>query len=1023
MLSKSCCSLLFPFILLCFLLVPNAQGQVGLLHFQHLGLREGLSQSTSRTLFRDSRGFMWIGTGGGLNRFDGNRVKVYNTQPNDSSSLADPYVLGRMFEDNKGNLWFATATAVHCYQRATDNFRRFPLQASEPVQLDAQGIFWVCSAGILYQLDTRTALNKASAAAFVKVEMVQGSRFSFIAENSEKSLFFDYGKLDGLTVYKWEAGHLKAPVSYLNAGSMRCVVWHVWQESPDLIWCATSKGLCLLSLSSTAKPMFFESFNRQTVGESRYIQPLDGSTVAVAAKSGLYFFDTQKKVFTNHFYHQPEQRGSLSGDNIYALLLDSERNLWVSVWTKGVDYVNLDKNKFQFFQHKTQKSKKEQFVPGPMLQTPDGTVWCGSQMHGLIAMNTKGVLLSDFSAQVASPEQLFNLDRGDLLVRNFQGQLLRFSPATKTARPIEYQRKPLFTGTIVPADGQVFYIAAQDGPGLFQLRFTPAGDPICAPLQNKALDSLHFYLGCRGRNKHEFFWVDGDSKVYQLLLQPKMMLTYVTTLPNFPTTSLSTDKDCWIGGSFGLLRFSGNPIVSERITPKEGLPDNMVYALLKDSKEYLWLSTNKGLVRFQPDSLKFTSYHLQDGLQDLEFNRNSALAAADGQFWFGGISGFNRFDPLAVRPLATKAQIRVTGISVQDSPWNPADNISEQTHFEFDWHESTLSFHFAGLEFSDPANVRLKYRLDCTNGDAYDKDWVLCPDAGGFARYANLPYGHYCLSIMAANSDGIWNESDIKRLTIYIRPPFWLTWWFLSLVAAAAIIAAYCFYKSRLARAQRANAQKLEMAEAEMKALRAQLTPHFINNSLNSLRAFLLRNDLTGANDYLSNFARLTRAILESSFHHTVRLEDELDLLRAYVKTETKHLSHPIHYQEQLVDDLDAYEIQVPSMLLQPFVENALVHGLKPLEREGHLTVRVEQQGQYLLLSVEDDGAGRKTAETANTPGKPPSRALQITSDRLKYYDQRHGTRSDWSIVDLTDAEGASIGTRAEIRLGLFKTI
>lgn len=1023
MLSKSRYSLLFPIALLFFLLVPNAQGQVSPLRFQHLGLREGLSQSTSRTLFRDSRGFMWIGTGGGLNRFDGNRVKVYNTQPNDSSSLADPYVLGRMFEDNKGNLWFATATAVHCYQRATDNFRRFPLQASEPIQLDEQGVFWVCSAGILYQLDTRVALNQTSAAAFAKVGAVQGSRFSYMAENSEKGLFFDYGKLDGLTVYKWEAGRLKAPANYLNAGSMRCIVWYVWQERPDLIWCATSMGLCLLPLSGEAKPVFFESFNRQAVGETKYIEPLGGSVVAVAAKSGLYFFDTQKKVFTNHFYHQPEQWGSLAGDNIYALLLDAERNLWVSVWTKGIDYVNLNKNKFQFFQHKTQKSKKEQFVPGPMLQTPDGTVWCGSQMHGLIAMDTKGSLLSDCSAQVASPEQLFNLGRSDLLVRSLGGQLLHLCPATQAVRPISYQQRPLFAGAIVSAEKQVFYAAYNNKPGLFQLRFTPAGDPICIPLQNKALDSLYFYWGCRGRSSNEFFWVDYTNKVYQLLLQPKLALTYVTTLSSFPMASLSKGKVCWISGAFGLLRLSGDPIALRWITPKEGLPDNMVYALLKDSKEYLWLSTNKGLVRFQPDSLKFTSYHLQDGLQDLEFNRNSALATADGQFWFGGISGFNRFDPLAVRPLATKARLRVTGISIQDNPWNPADNISEQTHFEFSWDKSTLSFHFAGLEFSDPANIRLKYRMDCADGRAYDKDWVFCPDARGFARYANLPHGRYRLSLMAANSDGVWDESSAKQLNIYIKPPIWLTWWFLSLVAAAVIMGAYLFYKSRLARAQRANAQKLEMAEAEMKALRAQLTPHFINNSLNSLRAFLLRNDLTGANDYLSNFARLTRAILESSFHHTVRLEDELDLLRAYVKTETKHLSHPIHYQEQLVDDLDAYEIEVPGMLLQPFVENALVHGLKPLEREGHLTVRVEQQGQHLLLSVEDDGAGRKAVEATNTPDKPPSRALQITGDRLKYYDQRHGTRSDWRIVDLTDAEGAPVGTRAEIRLGLLKAI
>ncbi len=970
---------------------------------------------------------MWVGTAGGLNRFDGNQVKVYAPVLNDSTSLADPYILGPMFEDAAGNLWFATANAVHCYQRSTDNFRRFPLASDnptpEPVQLDAQGILWVCGAGTVYQLDTRTALNPDARTSphFVPIGQATGSRFSYMEAGPQKGLLLAYGDREGegLAIHRWEAGRLAPPTKYFN-GPSACKVQHVWQETPGVIWCATAKGLCRLLTSDAGQPAFFDVFQGQPVGRARSIQPLSPTMIAVATNSGLYFFDTEKRHFTQRFYHQQEQPGSLAGDNLHTLLLDQERNLWVSVWTKGIDYVNLDKNKFQFFQHKNQKSQKGTFVPGPMLQTADGTIWCGSQMHGLIALNADGSMQADYSAQIASPEQLFDLGNGELLVSLFGGPLVRFLPAARTTHPILYQQKPLVAGTVVSAGNHVFYVAPMGEAGLLRLQVN-AGKVSCAPLHHPALSAQAYYWGCRGRNPHEFFWVDYTNKLYQLRLNPAPVLTHLATLSSFPTASLSDAKDCWISGAFGLLRLSGEPIASRWITPKEGLPDNMVYALLKDRRQYLWLSTNKGLVRCQPDSLQYTLYALSDGLQDLEFNRNSALAAADGQFWFGGINGINRFDPLAIRPLPTAARPQITGISIQDAPRDAQDNVGEQTYFEFPWNKATLSFYFAALEFSDPANTRLKYRLEYAHGRPYDKDWVVCPDAKGFARYANLPPDQYRLKLMAANSDGRWNEAGVKQIGIEITPPFWKRTWFLALMGLLVLTALYVFYRFRLAQLQRANLQKLEMAEAEMKALRAQLSPHFIYNSLNSIKAFLLRNDLAGANDYLSGFARLMRAILESSIHHTIRLEDELDLLRAYVKTETKHLAHPVHYEETVSEAVDPYEVQVPGMLLQPFVENALVHGLKPLQREGRLAVQVAQQGQHLLLSVEDDGLGRG-ANQPNKPGKPPSRALQITGDRLKYYDLRHGTRSEWRIVDLIDAQGAPRGTRVEIRLGLFKT-
>ncbi|MEO6759845.1 MAG: histidine kinase, partial [Saprospiraceae bacterium] len=434
-----------------------------------------------------------------------------------------------------------------------------------------------------------------------------------------------------------------------------------------------------------------------------------------------------------------------------------------------------------------------------------------------------------------------------------------------------------------------------------------------------------------------------------------------------------------------------------------------------DTDDY-WLATNKGLIRFHPAGMKFQRFSAADGLQALEFNRASCFHTADGTLWFGGIGGYNHFRPAEIQALTTVPAIRIVDIQINEKPYPYPDNPVERRSLRLPYDSATLAFHFAALEFSDPANNHLRYRLRYADNRDFDRDWIYCPDAKGFARYTKLPPGSYKLQIMATNSDSLWNPVP-KEFFIEITPPYYQTWWFRALLSLAGLLLLYAFYRFRLAGMRKKEEQKRKMIELELNVLRTQLNPHFISNNLISINHFIRNNGVEKVRAYVSTFARLMRNVLESARNPTVSLTDELDMLRNFVAVESGRFPQPIDFSVQLQPGIDPDQIALPGMLLQPFVENAIVHGLAPRNGEGHITIRVSRERDALVFTVEDDGLGRNS-RPASSGGERKSHGLDITRERLHLHDLQHGSSSSLSLEDLKNDDGTVMGTRVILRLG-----
>jgi signal transduction histidine kinase len=224
-----------------------------------------------------------------------------------------------------------------------------------------------------------------------------------------------------------------------------------------------------------------------------------------------------------------------------------------------------------------------------------------------------------------------------------------------------------------------------------------------------------------------------------------------------------------------------------------GLPNQYIYAVLPDSKGFLWLSSNKGILRFDPKTETCRQYGLTDGIWANEFNTGAWLKTTKGDIWFGNQDALNVFNPDSIQDVKNSPNIQITNLQVNDHDWQNGQNIGEITALTFPFSENTLSLSFAALEYSDPANNQLFYKLE-----GYDRDWVTCrKGALGFARYANLPAGTYFFKIKAISSDGI--EAEIKHpLSIFIQKPWYQTMWFYGFMTLLISSILYALYKYRL---------------------------------------------------------------------------------------------------------------------------------------------------------------------------------------------------------------------------------
>jgi hypothetical protein len=439
------------------------------------------------------------------------------------------------------------------------------------------------------------------------------------------------------------------------------------------------------------------------------------------------------------------------------------------------------------------------------------------------------------------------------------------------------------------------------------------------------------------------------------------------------------------GGGCGILNIRKNTIKS--FTENDGLPNNIVYAIIYEGSSNAWLSTNNGIVKWEIDKSKFIPFKLQHYVQNLEFNEGAFGKTMDGYYLFGGISGMNYFKPKEIKFNTTKKPLYLTDIR---------GDITKKTKQKITLKHSNsrLEIDFIAIYLADPNSVKYRYKLK-----NHDEDWQT-PFYTNTAYYPKIAHGRYTFLLEAKDEYGMW-QSEINDFEIEIIPPLYKRWWFI--LTCIALIGALIYYIFKIQTQKLKESFKLQMVNAELRAIRSQLNPHFIFNSLNSIQYFILNKEPKEAYNYLSKFAVLMRKILQNSRVRFLQLTEEIASLDLYLTLEKLRLDHNLTFDISVegFDTID--DIYIPTMLTQPFVENAIIHGLLPLEGERKLWIRFKRFSDMVRIEVEDNGIGIEAAQVNSKKRKKlhQSAGLELTKKRIEILsDKQH--KYNFTIEQLT---------------------
>ena len=1014
------------------------------LWFNLLDKESGLSSNINITgVFQDSEEFTWISTfDAGLNQFDGTTLKHFRANPTDSTSLSSDKIYGNLFEDRNKNIWFCSAKSIECYQRKNNQFKHYKLEdfSGNPIEkyngcffLERDTFLWG-QAGMDNTL-FRYNIFDSKAQKIIGNTIYDIDRIPGVQQDGFLKYIFsiDGSKSFGLELFELDRkGNLVRQDNYFHNqdASLKLNVHSVIFKNENEVWLSTSQGLFFWDLKNTPIP----SLIRDTIHQSII---LDTSSFLInKVNEGLLTFNKVDKAIKPLDVYLTSKYDLDIGLAIKKLFLYNEGNLWMEYQKSGLIFCNTRKAKVRHLPKVNFKANNRNYNYRSILKDKSNNLWYTVYPIGLLQCNKKGNPLKYFTKKDITfsipSEQIFEIfeDIHENIWIGTATGAARYNPSFNSFEPIldTQNRSVPYVEQFLTLSNCVL-LAISYAQGIYKVeeqggKWRMKSLPLFEDKKGYSTiyeDSLkQIYLGFDDRKIEIYKW-DNDT------------LKYLRTLDVSGTINgFYEDKNgqtLWIASTEGLVTLNKRALDKKHFVfnQNHGLIDNSIQSMAVDKNGNFWLGTKSGLTLFNPFDTLFRYFTKSDGVVSIEFNEKSVMIQKNGSIWFGGNNGISIIDePEKIRFSQKPAIVQITDFKINDeSPLvledtcfaTGANNISVIQYLKLPHTKNTLSFNFVAIDYSDPNATQLKYKLE-----PYDKDWVLLEKGKpGFSRYSNLPSGNYSLKIMGANSDGYWHPSAIKELKITIIPRLIERTWFQTLLFFIGILLIWIVYKYRIHQIQEKAILKTRAAENKMAALRAQMNPHFAFNSLQSINGFITKNDMLGAIEYVSQFSELMRMMLENSRQNRISLEQEINLLELYVEIETIRFAKPFSYQIIIDEKLDTFDVRIPALLLQPFVENAIKHGLFHKKDKGNLLISFSKENDFLKCVIQDDGVGRVESARINTQKgrKHKSLGLEIIKEQLEILRQSGFGNVHYKIIDLYSPLQIPIGTKVVIMLPL----
>ena len=800
------------------------------LRFGRLTTKDGLSSDQTRNVVQDKRGFMWFGTLGGLDRYDGASVKTYRRDPDDPQSLSHD-VARALLVDQSGDLWIGIwGGGLNQYDREKDAFIRYQYDPDNPHSLshntvrmvyeDRAGTIWTGTMGGLNKLNRDSRQFTRYQHDPDDPNSLSNNIVWSILEDSTGVLWVGTGdglnRFDPKTEQFVHYRHDPDDPGSLNHNTVRSI----YEDRSGNLWLGTDRGLGKLSPERTRITRYQHDANDPETLSHNIVNSVceDGSGRLWVGTygGGLNRFDRETATFT-HYRHNATDPYSLISDTIWQVYKDQQGMLWIAT-EGGIGFLDGGAKPFYHYRNipsnPTSLSDKTVWA---LYAGRAGIVWVGSSSGGLNKFDPQTETFTQYLNSPSDPIDLSNEtvtaiheDRQGLVWIGTRAMgLIKFDPDTERTAIYSYDD----TNPHSLGHDSVIYIYEDRtgtlwigtyGGGLNALdreteQFTryqhdPAGPHT---LSNNFVASIF-------EDRAGVLWVATNGGGLNKFNRQTEKFTHYLHDPSDPNSlcdnaALSMYEDrtgtFWIGTSKGIEKFDRRNDQFSHYTTKNGLPDNSIWGILEDEQGRLWLSTANGLSRFDPRTENFRNYTVSDGLQSNTFSLYSAHSKSrSGEMFFGGLHGFNAFYPDQIVDNLTPPPVVITAFQLANQPVPiGGDSVLQKSILETDelvlsYQDSVLSFEFAALDFRAPAENRYKYKMA-----GFESEWTEVDSSRRFATYTNLDPGEYIFRVIAANNDGVWNEEGAS-IKVTITPPWWETLWFrivLGLLVIGLLIGGY----------------------------------------------------------------------------------------------------------------------------------------------------------------------------------------------------------------------------------------
>lgn len=1024
-------------------------------HHYHMG--HGLSSNLVYSFAQDHNGMMWIGTSNGLCRFDGNNFKVFRKDYANLNSLRDNMVI-KMAIDSRNNVWIGYASGgFSCYNQITRTFTHYLPDSTKPnsipyggvdgISIDSKNRIWL---GIALKgltcFDPATGIfkNYGLLPYGSKKRSLRGqqyyNRLTHLQIDSLGILWLATG--DGF--YSLDTKTDKWKVYRFNNEEEDISIWkadvfsNLYRKDKENFYVGGwGRGLNHLNLKTGKWKTFLVNPDKPNSGTNNIV-----SGIQYKSKNELWVSngDTVLTIFNTETekFSPVSQRELMKNDipfnNLGMLYADKIGNIWLA-HANGFHVIEQVAQEFRFTKLKVTHSDNKEFyhitstLTDPLTQklfigtgfadglnviNPDGT-----QQHFLFEVDKDDPIYSISAVHldihktiwISTPENLYHFDRnkndmvkieqpqsdsstksyayysgfkedgkGNLWISThnhgvyiYNYQSKKYTQLFNQKDNINSLRSNIITGLAVAPDGNIWFGYKEEGVS----RYNP-------------LTKIFTHYTNNPANSKSLV----DNRIFEIETDEK--------------------NQVWVATAMGLTRIDASCKEGEfnNFIKGQQLLGILVSQIEFDKSGKLWIVGTNGLSVLNPENNKVKNYNISNGIHSI-FESLTIHSEHPGFIMLGTFSGYYKFDPSIANHSDRPGSVLITGFNAGGREITYENELELHKRINLSASDNFFTIEFNTINFTNPVGDVYYYRLS-------DEEWKQIPRKG-YASYSHLPGGDYVFEVKVMNSSG--EFSDVTRVPIHIETPFYKTPLFTILLTLVISGSIFTLYRIRVRNIERTEAIKTnfnkQLAETEMRALRAQMNPHFIFNCLNSINRYIIKNDQKTASLYLTKFAKLIRLILDNSEQHMVALSQEMEALKLYIDIEALRFDHRFSYEIDVEKDVHTDSIYVPSMIIQPFVENAIWHGLLHKETPGKLIIHLKREPEMLIVEVQDDGVGRVKAMEMKSKSATTRKSLglKITADRLKMLNSNSNAEGVIEYIDLYDNNKEANGTLVRIKI------